>query len=147
MDPTELFPWLFGGGMVLTVIMVILSVVVSLVCTIVPIVAIIVFIRKRSQQKQAAQQASLHWASAMGRVLKSRAEVSGGETTSVTPYVLYEYEVQGRVYQSTQIRAGDRFMQSGSARQAYDTVDRYPVGAIVTVYYDQANPAEAALER
>ena len=147
MDPTELFPWLFGGGMVLTIVTVIGSVIISLLCTIVPIVAVVMFIRKRSQQKQAAQQASQQWPSTTGRVLKSRVEVSGGDTTSVTPYVLYEYEVQGRAYQCAQIQAGDQFLRSANSRQAYTTIDRYPVGAIVRVYYNPANPAEAALER
>jgi hypothetical protein len=74
-------------------------------------------------------------------------EVSGGEVTSVSAYVLYEYEVQGQTYQSTQIKAGDRFIRSGSSRDAYQTVDQYPPGTLVTVYYDPANPAESALER
>jgi hypothetical protein len=147
MDPTQLFPWLFGGSMVITVVMVILSVCVSLICTVVPIGAVIWFIVKRSKQSQALQQASLGWHSVRGQVLKSRVEVSGGEYTSVTPYVLYEYQVNGQLYQGTQIRAGDKFMRSGSSRDAYATVDRYPAGAQVTVYYDPANPSEAALER
>jgi hypothetical protein len=38
-------------------------------------------------------------------------------------------------------------MRITSSGDAYKTIDRYPVGAIVTVYYNPANPAEAALER
>lgn len=147
MDPTELFPWLFGGSMAITAVIVIASVCLSIICTVVPIGAVIWFIMKRSKQSQAMQQASLGWRSTSGRVVKSRVEVSGGEHTSVSPYVLYEYEVNGRAYQGTQIRAGDKFMRSGSSRDAYETIDRYPEGRQVTVYYDPANPAEAALER
>jgi hypothetical protein len=147
MDPTELFPWLFGGSMVFTLVIVIISVCLSVVCTVVPIGAVIWFIMKRSKQSQAMQQASLSWRSTTGRVVKSRVEVSGGEHSSVSPYVLYEYEVNGRAYQNAQIRAGDQFMRSGSSRDAYETVDRYPVGQPVTVYYDPANPINAALER
>lgn len=143
MDP-EL---LFGGGMILTVVIVILSVCLSVFCTVVPIGAVIWFIVKRKNQRDALQQASLSWRRTQGRVLKSRVEVSGGEVASVSPYVLYEYEVHGQMYQSVQIQAGDRFMRSGSSRDAYETVDKYPVGATVTVYYDPSNPAEAALER
>lgn len=143
MDP-EL---LFGGGMILTMLIVIASVCVSVLCTVVPIGAVVWFILKRKNQRDALQQASLSWRSTQGRVLKSRVEVSGGDHTSVSPYVLYEYEVHGQAYQSVQIQAGDRFIRSGGSRNAYETVDRYPVGAVVTVYYDPSNPAEAALER
>ncbi|MCG2788276.1 MAG: DUF3592 domain-containing protein [Anaerolineae bacterium] len=147
MDPNELFALLFGGGMIMTVVIVIFSVCLSVLCTVVPIGAVVWFILKRKKQRDVLQQASLAWRSTQGRVLKSRVEVSGGEHTSVSPYVLYEYEVHGQVYQSVQIRAGDRFMRSGSSRDAYETVDLYPPGASVTVYYDPANPAESALER
>lgn len=147
MDPNELFELLFGGGMILTVVIVLFSVCLSVLCTVVPIGGVIWFIVKRKKQRDSLQQASLAWRSAQGRVLKSRVEVSGGEYTSVSAYVLYEYEVQGQTYQSTQIKAGDRFIRSGSSRDAYQTVDQYPPGTLVTVYYDPANPAESALER
>lgn len=143
MDPEILF----GGGMIFTVLMVLFSVCLSVLCTVVPIGAVVWFILKRKNQRDALQQASLSWRSTQGRVLKSRVEVSGGEVTSVSPYVLYEYEVHGQIYQSVQIQAGDRFIRSATSRDAYETVDRYPVGATVTVYYDPSNPAEAALER
>jgi hypothetical protein len=147
MDPTELFPWLFGSSMAITMVMVVLSVCVSLICTVVPIGLVVWFILKRSKQRQALQQASRGWLSTSGRVITSRVQVSGGRYTSVSPYVLYEYEANGRLYQGAQIRAGDKFMRSGSSQDAYATVDRYPVGATVTVYYDPANPLESALER
>ena len=147
MDPNELFALLFGGGMIMTVVIVLFSVCLSVLCTVVPIGGVIWFIVKRKKQCDSLQQASLAWRSAQGRVLKSRVEVSGGEVTSVSAYVLYEYEVQGQTYQSTQIKAGDRFIRSGSSRDAYQTVDQYPPGTLVTVYYDPANPAESALER
>jgi len=147
MDPTELFPWLFGGSMALTIVLVILSICVSILCTVLPIGGVIWYIRKQSQKSKSLHQASQGWRSTQGLVLKSRVEVSGGEYTSVTPYVLYEYEVGGQTYQNTQIRAGDRFMRVAGSREAYEIVERYPVSAVVPVYYDPANPNEAALER
>jgi hypothetical protein len=147
MDPTELFPWLFGGSMALTVTLVLASVCVSLLCTILPLAVVFRLVRNRSQQSRAAVQASQTWPTTAGLVLKSRVEVSGGNYTSVSPHVLYEYDVDGRTYQSAQIRAGDRYMRSSSEREAYDTVDRYPEGAVVTVYYNPTNPSESALER
>jgi len=55
--------------------------------------------------------------------------------------------VYGKEYTSSQIKAGDIHMSVYGSRKAYDTVDRYPVGAEVTVYYDPENPEQSALER
>jgi len=147
MDITDLFPWLVGAGTLVTI----LFIVASVICSLVPVVAIVGgvfwFISKRGKQAKTINQASLNWPSTSGTVTKSRVEVSGGEHTTVTPRVEYEYEVGGTAYLGTRIRAGDQFMRVGTSRDAYDAVDRYPVGAAVTVYYDPANPAESALER
>lgn len=40
-----------------------------------------------------------------------------------------------------------RFISSSTIRQAYELVDRYPVGSQVTVYYDLDDPSQAALRR
>jgi hypothetical protein len=99
--------------------------------------------KKRTDILKASQQ----WLATTGKVLKSRIEVDGGEYTSTRAYVLYEYEVRGQMYQSSQIRPGDRFLLFHADRNTYDIVEQYPVGATVTVYYDPANPSESALER
>jgi hypothetical protein len=143
----EFWTWfgvLVGGGSVLIVI---LATVLGGLCTLVPFVAIGWYIWDRSKKRDAVRAAALEWKTTTGRVLKSRVEVSGGETASVTARVEYAYDVNGRAYQSDQIRAGDTVMRITSSGDAYKTIDRYPVGAIVTVYYNPANPAEAALER
>ena len=93
------------------------------------------------------RQTSQAWPTTTGKVLKSRVEVSGGDHASVNPRVVYEYEVRGQTFQNDQVRAGDKFMRVSSSRDAYDTVDRYPVGARISVYYNPANPVESALER
>jgi len=141
---TDLIPWLFGGGMIFLTIFII-------ICSLVPFVAIFGglgwYIYRRSKESTAMRQASQSWSQTQGVVILSRVEVSGGEITSVTPRVVYQYDVNGQRYQSEQIRAGDRFMQMTSSRSAYDTIDRYPVGTQVTVFYNPQNPTEAALER
>jgi hypothetical protein len=147
MDPSELFPWLFGGSIIVTIIGVAVITVVSLLCTILPFVAVFWYIAKRSKQAKTMRDASQVWQMASGRILKSRVEVSGGDHTSVSPYILYEYEAYGRSYQGEQIKAGDQFMRTYSSRSAYDTVERYPVGATVTVYYNPSDPQQSALER
>ena len=146
MDPQELVPWLFGGTVIFTVIMVIGTILVSLLCTVVPIAAVFWLLKKSADKDRAKHQASLAWHMTTGKILKSRVEVTGGESATVSPRIAYEYDVYGRTYQSEQIRAGGIYI-TGPHRSAYDIVDSYPVGKDVTVYYDPNNPEEAALER
>jgi hypothetical protein len=147
MDPESLVALLAGGSILLTVFIV----VVSIVCTLVPLVAVFGglfwYIRRGSQNAQAVNQAALSWPSTTGTVVKSRVEVSGGDHTSVSPRIIYQYEVNGTLYQAERIKAGDVHMRISTSRGAYDMVDRYPEGAAVTVFYNPMNPAEAALER
>lgn len=112
-----------------------------------PFILIGRYLLKRSKQAGDMRQASQDWRTTTGKVLKSRVEVRGGDHTSVKPRIIYEYTVFGQMYQSEQIRAGDKFLTMRTSRQAYDLTDRYPVDATVTVYYNPANPAESALER
>jgi len=70
-----------------------------------------------------------------------------GKSISVYPVVVYQYEVNGRVYQSQTIKAGEQFFNVRIIGQAQETVDRYPIGAQVMVYYNPVNPQESALER
>jgi hypothetical protein len=143
----EFWTWfsiLVGGGSVLVAI---LATVLGGLCTLLPFVAIGWYIWSRAKQRDAVRTAALAWQTTTGRVLKSRVEVSGGDNASVSPRVVYAYDVNGRAYQSDQIRAGDKIMTISSSGDAYQTIDRYPAGSIVTVYYNPANPQEAALER
>ena len=144
MDWNEIILWLFGGGTILGFILII---VLSMVCTILPMAAIGWFIYSRWKKSDQMRQASQEWATTRGTVIKSRVEVSGGEVTSVSPRVIYEYIVGAREYQGDQIRAGEKYWSASTSRDAYDTIDRYPEGATVTVYYNPTNPAESALER
>ena len=147
MDPNQLFPWLVGGGTFLGVAITILSVCCSITLPLGIVGGIGYYVYKRSQLAKVAQQVAQSWISTRGQVVLSRVEVSGGETTTVSPRVVYQYQVGAQTYQSEVIRAGSQFFNVTNSRMAYDTVDRYPVGATVTVYYNPANPAEAALER
>jgi len=142
------FSLLLGGGGVIAVIVAIVTTIVALLCTILPFALIGWFIWDRAKKRDAVRQSALTWKTTTGRVLKSRVEVSsGGSSTSVTPRVHYAYDVNGQAYQSDQIQAGDKIMAIGTSQNAYAMIDRYPEGAIVTVYYNPANPQEAALER
>jgi hypothetical protein len=139
------FTLIVGGG---SVIIAIGATMVGLLCTIVPFALIGWYIWDRSKKRDAVRASALTWQTTTGRVMKSRVEVSsGGESTSVSARVHYAYDVNGRAYQSDQIRAGDKIMTISSSGDAYATIDRYPEGAIVTVYYNPQNPQESALER
>ena len=105
------------------------------------------FLNKKSKEARALRDAARNWASTPGKVITSRVEVSGGDHTTVAPHIVFQYNVYGRDYSGSQIKAGDMHMSSYNSRAAYDTVDRYPVGATVTVYYDPENPQLSALER
>jgi len=135
---------MFGSG---TFLMIAGWVIFSVLCTIVPFGAVAWYLYKQNQKAKAVKHASLSWLPTMGTVIKSRVEVSGGENSTVSPRVIYTYEVRGRLYQCDQIRAGDKFWTVSSSQTAYQTIDRYPEGLDVTVYYNPSNPAEATLER
>lgn len=142
----EFWTWftiIMGGGSVLIAIG---SAVVALICTIVPLGLIGWFIYAQFKKRSAAIASAQTWRTVTGRVIQSRVEVHGGDTTTVEPAITYAYDVNGQTYQSSQFRAGDSVMRVTSGN-AYQTVDKYPVGAIVQVFYNPNNPSEAALER
>ncbi len=146
----EILLWLTSPDGIFTIIVVGFSILTACTSALIPfaiIGAVTWYFVRRNKQKQDLVQSSVSWRATNGRVLKSRVEVSGGNYASVSPYVLYEYEVHGQTYQNTQIKVGDRLFSIRGSRDAYDIVERYPIGADVTVFYDPANPAEAALER
>ena len=58
--------------------------------------------------------------------------------------VVFEYFVNGVMYQSNKISFGE--FSSSSPKHAQKVVDKYYVGTGVDVYYDPDNPAEGILE-
>ena len=89
-------------------------------------------------------QASLQWPSSRGRVISSdinRRQDNDGDWTEEAR-VVYEYMVGGTSLQGNRIAFGGS--GAGGARKS---VERYPAGATVDVYYDPAKPASAVLER
>ncbi|NNJ91229.1 MAG: DUF3592 domain-containing protein [Gammaproteobacteria bacterium] len=65
-----------------------------------------------------------------------------GMTSTYKPYVRYEYEVNGRIYSSKNIKIG--IILSGIYVEKY--VHRYPVHAEVDVHYNPKKPKQAFLE-
>jgi hypothetical protein len=148
MDPEAIFPWLIGGGGIIGTL--VITCVIS-VCSLVPFIAVFGWIgysiKKRSEQASELKQASQDWLTTQGTVLLSRVEVVGGDYARTEPRIQYEYTVGAQSYRSERIKAGGTLFKVVNNRDAYDMVDRYPVGAEVTVYYDPANPSQATLQR
>lgn len=144
MDWNEIVLWLFGGGIASTIIF---SIIVSIICVVIPFTGIGWFVYSRWKKSDQMRTASQGWVSTKGTVIKSRVEVSGGEMTTTSPRVIYTYMVGALEYEGDQIQAGEEFWSARTGRKAYDTIDRYPEGATITVYYNPANPSESALER
>ena len=81
------------------------------------------------------------WPQTSGTVISSTVQVSArAGLRDEHPLVFYAYQVAGVVYQGTRIR------RSGNGLPAASTVDRYPAGSAVVVYYDPTNPGLSALE-
>jgi hypothetical protein len=88
--------------------------------------------------------ASRKWATATGKVLESRAvwETVDENSRIFVPRVIYEYQVGNRPYRNDRI-----FVVKQGNSDAEATAAQFPVGMQVSVYYDPADPAQAALVR
>lgn len=88
------------------------------------------------------------WSQAQGRITRSRmasrSPPTGSSigTTENVPDVSYSFSVRGRSYQGNRVSLGNV-----SGPFAVEALKRYPVGAIVTVHYDPADPDSNLLER
>jgi hypothetical protein len=93
-------------------------------------------------------QASAGWPMVLGRVSESRVLASSDSEggTTYEPRVGYAYDVGGRPFENARLAFGGT-VGDGNPTGAQRVVARYPVGAIVHVYYNPANPQDAVLER
>jgi hypothetical protein len=100
-------------------------------------------------------RAAREWPSAAGKVVVSEAEVretrvidsdrEDGFRNEQRNYanIVYEYSVAGQKLRNNRVSIGE---DRGNFEVA-ETIAKYPVGAIVTVYYNPLHPNEAVLER
>jgi hypothetical protein len=123
----------------------------ALCATVVPIavfVALGIYLYRRSKMRDAARQSAQTWPGTMGVVTMSTIQVRRtSRSRTEVPVVGYQYQVNGQTYTGGTIKAGEQFFSVRLYGDAHKTVERYPVGAQVMVYYNPANPAESALER
>jgi hypothetical protein len=61
-----------------------------------------------------------------------------------TPRISYAYTIQGVEYTGHRIRADD---SGGDRDKAFDTINDFPVGSIVNVYYDPSDPGSSVLKQ
>jgi hypothetical protein len=106
-----------------------------------------VHLGRRVRRSMAVRTAAGSWAQTMGTVLSTTIQIRRmGQGRSEVPVVIYSYQVNGRPYQADRVRAADDTGRIRVTNDASSTLDRYPVGSNVTVYYDPDDPANAALE-
>jgi hypothetical protein len=107
-----------------------------------------VHVGRRARRAASVRRAAAAWSQTAGTVLSAAVQVRRvGQGRSEIPMVIYAYSVDGRPYQSHRLRAGDDTGQIRVVGDASRTLERYPVGSNVTVYYDPDDPTNAALER
>lgn len=73
--------------------------------------------------------------------LEERSDSEGGSTSY--PVVQYAYKVGANAYQGSKIAPGMEVGGMGASK----VIAKYPVNALVTVYYNPANPSDAVLEK
>ena len=128
---------LMGGG---------ISLLVAVPFVIVALVFLIIVLRAGAKVR-----ASKNWPTTPGRVLNSyieprRSRSGRGTSTAYYAVVFYEYMVNGQRLQSNRIRFGSD-LGYGWTSPAQKTVDQYPPGAMVEVFFNPADPSEAVLQR
>ena len=93
-----------------------------------------------------------NWPTVTGHVLSATAvevdrETSNGMVSTFTPVIRYEYEVEGTLHSSARLNfLSDEHRTFEEHRAAGHVVARYPIGAPVDVFYNPANPKQAALD-
>ncbi|MFN8412544.1 MAG: DUF3592 domain-containing protein [Anaerolineales bacterium] len=132
-----------------------LQTILIIVCaSLLPIIILVgvgVYIYFLSQKSKKYRQAAQNWVNTTGTILTSVTELrrGGGKHASYTnyPVVTYQFQANGKTYQSQNIKISDQFITIMSDDYAQEIVNKYPAGSQVAVYYNPNNPLECALER
>jgi hypothetical protein len=95
---------------------------------------------------QASGRRACAWPTTSGRVVSSAVRKGTSAVGApLTPVVVYSYEIGGVSYEGAAIRIGSP-PSFHSPTKALAAAARYPAGSRVTVHYDPAAPATAALD-
>ena len=92
---------------------------------------------------------SLNWIPVEGTIISSNLELEvDADSAAWIARIKYEYEVNGERFISSGVTVDD--VNAGAVslceRRARKHVNRYPVGASVTVYHDPNDPSQSVLE-
>jgi len=93
-----------------------------------------------------------NWPTIVGHVLSATAvelemETSDGLVSTFTPIIRYDYDVAGTLHTSARLNfLSDEHGTFKDRRAAGQVVAKYPIGASVDVFYNPANPKQAALD-
>jgi hypothetical protein len=124
---------------------------ITFVAPLVVIGALVVALIVRTSRARPRRNAAAEWPSTPGTVLMSTIQFRRtGTSQHEVPVVVYSYTVGQQMFQGNRIRVGDELgaiRAAGTAASAAHIVQRYPVGAMVQVFFDPANPTVSALER
>jgi hypothetical protein len=80
-----------------------------------------------------------------GKVIQSYVYTSQSKRTTLYHYqIAYAYHVDGAPFQSDEVTFGQNYLANPKFAEAYQA--KYPMNAIVTVFYDPKDPTFAVLE-
>ncbi len=111
------------------------------------------FLYRRRTRDHAKAVAALTWPRARARITASTVgvtkEISGNPddltpNTFYVPQISFAYEVGGTAYQGSRVSYAD--LKTAFRKKVDERVAKYPVGAVVEVAYDPAQPSESVLE-
>ncbi len=126
------------------------SLILIVASSVIPIIGVMLILILLAGRGRGAAKRAKSWPTVPGQILFSGTEPrrshssEGGTSTSHYPVVVYAYQVGGQVFQSNRLFAGSE-VGYGFQRHAETLVAPYPVGAIVPVHVNPANPTEAVL--
>ena len=90
---------------------------------------------------------SKRWPSTLGEIIESKmVRESNDHGNHYHPKIVYRYSARGRSFEGDTVQIGVGG-NTGARRKARETVNRYPVGSQVLVYFDPGKPDRACLER
>jgi hypothetical protein len=103
----------------------------------------------RHFQLQSAGKASVGWPIAPGRILVSKITEkeswdNGIRSVDNIPTVSYAYDVAGNSHSADKIAY--KIFLNMTQIQAQSVLDKYPVGAAVSVHYQPSDPSQSVLE-
>jgi hypothetical protein len=123
----------------------------TMVLTIVPFAIVAVVFVVIALRSQVVVRASGRWETTYAQVIYASVEArrsrSGtGTSTTYYPNVIYQYQVNGQMYQGNRVTLGSS-IGLGSYSAVQKTVDQYAIGSTIPIFYNPVNPAEAVIER